>query len=130
MMLKKPPQARSPSKTRERRRDPVRQAIETDGFSDDYLTSVIHDLRGSLNGIVGWAELLRRNALPGEGQVRAGEAIIRQSARQLELINEVGDVWRLLSGNLQLKLGPVDAKELVQEAVAAATRAVYWVLSL
>ncbi len=97
-----------------------RPTAEVDGFSDDYLSVVAHDLRGSLNSIIGWAELIKRKALNEAGNVRAGETIIRQARQQLELINEVVDTWRLLSGNLQLKLAPVDAKELVNTAAYAA----------
>ena len=104
----------------ERRQDLQRGSTEVDGFSDDYLSVVAHDLRGSLNGIIGWAELIKRKALNEAGNVRAGETIIRQAKQQLELINEVVDTWRLLSGNLQLKLAPVDAKELVNTAAYAA----------
>ncbi len=107
----------------ERRREPHRTSIEVDGFSDDYLSVVAHDLRGSLNSIIGWAELIKRKALNDAGNVRAGETIIRQAKQQLELINEVVDTWRLLSGNLQLKLAPVDAKELVNSAAYAAKEA-------
>ena len=103
-------------------REPARsQAKDADGFSEDYLSIVAHDLRGSLNSIIGWAELIKRKALPEEGNVKAGETIIRQARLQLELINEVVDTWRLLSGNLQLKLAPVDAKELVNQAIHAVT---------
>ena len=104
----------------ERRQDLQRGSAEVDGFSDDYLSVVAHDLRGSLNGIIGWAELIKRKALNEAGNVRAGETIIRQAKQQLELINEVVDTWRLLSGSLQLKLAPVDAQELVNTAAYAA----------
>jgi CheY-like chemotaxis protein len=103
----------------ERQLEAPRSTRPVDGFSDDYLSVVAHDLRGSLNSIMGWAELIKRKALPEEGNVRAGETIIRQAKQQLELINEVVDTWRLVSGNLQLKLAPVDAKELVSQAVHA-----------
>ena len=113
-----------PPRVPERRQDPTkRQSLEVDGFSDDYLSVVAHDLRGSLNSIIGWAELIKRKALNESGNVRAGETIIRQAKQQLELINEVVDTWRLLSGNLQLKLAPVDAKELVNTAAYAAKEA-------
>lgn len=104
----------------DRKVSPTRPPYEIDGFSDDYLSTVAHDLRGSLNGIIGWAELIKRKALNEAGNVRAGETIIRQAKQQLELINELVDTWRLLSGNLQLKLAPVDAKELVNTAAYAA----------
>ena len=105
----------------ERRKDAhQRPSLEVDGFSDDYLSVVAHDLRGSLNSIIGWAELIKRQALNEAGNVRAGETIIRQAKQQLDLVNEIVDTWRLLSGNLRLKLAPVDAKELVNTAAYAA----------
>ena len=110
-----------PPRPSDGRKDSVkRQSLEVDGFSDDYLSVVAHDLRGSLNSIIGWAELIKRKALNEAGNVRAGETIIRQARQQLELVNEVVDTWRLLSGNLQLKLAPVDAKELVNSAAYSA----------
>jgi len=111
------PRTRQPAKTSA----VERPATPVDGFSDDYLSVAAHDLRGSLNSIIGWAELIKRKALPEDGVVRAGETIIRQAKQQLELINEVVDTWRLLSGNLQLKMAPIDAKELVNQAVHAVT---------
>jgi CheY-like chemotaxis protein len=105
----------------DRRKEPdQRQSMDVDGFSDDYLSVVAHDLRGSLNSIMGWAELIKRQALNEAGTVRAGETIIRQAKQQLDLVNEVVDTWRLLSGNLRLNLAPVDAKELVHTAANAA----------
>jgi CheY-like chemotaxis protein len=114
----------SSDRSHERSTGPAkRRTIEVDGFSDDYLSVVAHDLRGSLNSIIGWAELIKRKALNDAGNVRAGETIIRQAKQQLELVNEVVDTWRLLSGNLQLRLAPVDAKELVNTAAYAAKEA-------
>src|SRR5580765_1994113 len=114
--------ARTKKSTETKKTSPVLPAstASVDGFADDYLSVAAHDLRGSLNSIIGWAELIKRKALPEEGVVRAGETIIRQAKQQLELINEVVDTWRLLSGNLQLKLAPMDAKELVNQALHAA----------
>lgn len=110
-----------PTQAPDRRKDgEARRSLDVDGFSDDYLSVVAHDLRGSLNSIMGWAELIRRKALNEDGNVRAGETIIRQAKQQLDLVNEVVDTWRLLSGNLRLKLAPVDAKELVNTVAFAA----------
>ena len=112
--------AQPPRPPDRRKEGPGRPTLEVDGFSDDYLSVVAHDLRGSLNSIIGWAELIKRQALNEAGNVRAGETIIRQAKQQLELVNEIVDTWRLLSGNLRLKLAPVDAKELVNTAAYAA----------
>jgi CheY-like chemotaxis protein/nitrogen-specific signal transduction histidine kinase len=117
-MAERSPKSQGDADRREKASDP--HVVNVDGFADDYLSIVAHDLRGSLNSIVGWAELIKRQALPADGNVKAGETIIRQAKQQLDLINEMVDTWRLLSGNLQLKLAPVDAKELVNQAVYAA----------
>lgn len=113
----KPP--KNPKAQIERRQAVAPASDAVDGFADDYLSIVAHDLRGSLNSIIGWAELIKRQALPAESYPKAAETIIRQARQQLELINEVVDTWRLLSGNLQLKLAPTDGKELVNQAVYA-----------
>ena len=113
-----------PPRPPERRKEPVhRQPLEVDGFSDDYLSVVAHDLRGSLNSIIRWAELIKRQALNDAGNVPAGETIIRQAKREPEPVTEVVDTWRPLSGNLRLTLAPVDAKELVNTAAYAAKEA-------
>jgi two-component system CheB/CheR fusion protein len=112
--------ARAPRQNKSARTSDPSALHTMDGsFADDYLSVVAHDLRGSLNSIIGWAELIRRKALPEDGNVKAGETIIRQANQQLELINEIVDTWRLLSGNLQLKLAPIDAGELVNQAIHA-----------
>jgi CheY-like chemotaxis protein len=97
--------------------------IAVDGFTDDYLTGAVHDLRGSLNGIIGWADLIKRKALNEAGTAKAGETIIRQARQQLDLINELADTWRLLAGSLQLTLRPIDARELINSAILAAQQA-------
>ena len=97
--------------------------LDVDGFSDDYLSVVASRSTRHAHSIIGWAELIKRQALNEAGNVRAGETIIRQAKQQLDLVNEVVDTWRLLSGNLRLHLTPVDAKELINTAAYAAKEA-------
>ena len=89
------------------------------GFGDDYINHIAHELRASLNTIVGWAELLRTRGFDEAGRVRAAETILRHSHQQLWLINALMDTWRLMSGTLRLSVGPVDLRDLVTSAVQA-----------
>jgi CheY-like chemotaxis protein len=89
------------------------------GFGDDYINHIAHELRASLNTIVGWAELLRTRGFDEAGRTRAAETILRHSHQQLWLINALMDTWRLMSGTLRLSVGPVDLRDLVRSAVQA-----------
>jgi CheY-like chemotaxis protein/two-component sensor histidine kinase len=89
---------------------------DSDGISDEYFNHVAHELRASLNTILGWAELLRTRSFDDTGRVRAAETILRHARQQLWLINDLMDAWRLLSGSLRLNIGPVDLGALVDSA--------------
>jgi CheY-like chemotaxis protein/two-component sensor histidine kinase len=89
------------------------------GFSDEYISHIAHELRASLNTIVGWAELLRTRGFDEAGRIRAAETILRHSHQQLWLINSLMDTWRLMSGTLRLSVGPIDLRDLVRSAVQA-----------
>src|SRR5947208_11989160 len=104
------------AKTSDRKRSPsARQVTDVDGFSDDYLSVIAHDLRGSLNSIIGWAELIKRKALPEDGHVKAGETIIRQARNPLELLNEMIDTWTPPSRHHRLKLAPVHVEHVANK---------------
>jgi CheY-like chemotaxis protein len=92
---------------------------ESVGFSDEYISHIAHELRASLNTIVGWAELLRTRGFDEAGRIRAAETILRHSHQQLWLINALMDTWRLMSGTLRLSVGPIDLRDLVRSAVQA-----------
>jgi CheY-like chemotaxis protein/two-component sensor histidine kinase len=89
------------------------------GFGTDYINHIAHELRASLNTIVGWAELLRTRGFDETGRIRAAETILRHSHQQLWLINSLMDTWRLMAGTLRLTVGPVDLRDLVTSAVQA-----------
>src|SRR5262245_43778521 len=92
---------------------------DLDGVSDEYFNHVAHELRASLNTILGWAELLRTRSFDDTGRVRAADTILRHARQQLWLINDLMDTWRLLSGSLKLNVAPVDLRGLVESATQA-----------
>jgi CheY-like chemotaxis protein len=88
-------------------------------IGDEYLSQVTHELRGSLNAIFGWAELLRSGPCDDAARVRAAETIIRHARQQMTTIAELIDIWRLATGTLAFSRDSVAILELVQSAVDA-----------
>jgi CheY-like chemotaxis protein len=88
-------------------------------ISEEYLSQVTHELRGSLNAILGWAELLRGSQCDEASRVRAAETIIRHARQQSSMIGELIDTWRLTSGTLRLRRTALNIVSLVQAAVEA-----------
>ena len=86
-----------------------------------------HELRTPLNAILGWADMLRAGALRGPaGAIARSDAIYDSAQRQAQLIDELLDVSRIMSGKLRLerrrrRLGDVvcGALEIVQPAADA-----------
>ncbi len=92
-------------------------------MKDEFLAVLSHELRTPLNAIVGWAALLRRKALSEEQVQRAVESIERNSRLQAQLIDDLLDVSRVISGSLRLESQPVELGDVVEEALATVTPA-------
>lgn len=88
-------------------------------LGDAYLAQVAHELRGSLNAILGWAEFLRTNAGEDSARRRAAETIIRHARQQTQMVGELIDTWRLASGTLALTFVPLGMSSLVSAAIDA-----------
>ena len=93
---------------------------------DEFLAAVSHELRTPLNVILGWARMLRSHSLDSATAARALEAIERNAQLQVQLIEDLLDVPRILSGKLRLQVRPIDMVAVVEaarELVEAAARA-------
>jgi PAS domain S-box-containing protein len=69
---------------------------------DEFLATLSHELRTPLNAIVGWSQMLQAGKLPDEMEKRAIEAIARNAMAQRQLINDVLDVSRIITGKMRL----------------------------
>jgi signal transduction histidine kinase/ActR/RegA family two-component response regulator len=87
-------------------------------MKDEFLAVLSHELRTPLNAILGWATLLRRKALTEEQVMRAVESIERNSRLQAQLIDDLLDVSRVISGSLRVETQPVELSSVVDEAIA------------
>ncbi|MEO6368244.1 MAG: ATP-binding protein, partial [Steroidobacteraceae bacterium] len=88
-------------------------------MKDEFLATLSHELRTPLNAVLGWTVLLRRQA-PGSNQfVKGLETIERNARAQAKIIEDLLDMSRIVSGKVQLDVGPVDVAEVVRAAVEA-----------
>jgi signal transduction histidine kinase/ActR/RegA family two-component response regulator len=102
----------------ERERSARASAEQANRLKDQFLAIVSHELRTPLNAVLGWADILRRGALGSERQDRAYRAIYDSARRQAQLIDELLDVSRIMSGKLRLELSPeVDVQDAVAKAL-------------
>jgi signal transduction histidine kinase/CheY-like chemotaxis protein len=88
-------------------------------LKDQFLATVSHELRTPLSAILGWADMLQSGRLSPEKRERACEAIFNNAKRQAQLIDELLDVARIISGKLRLEHTAVDPREIVNGALEA-----------
>jgi PAS domain S-box-containing protein len=94
-----------------------RQAEEANRMKDEFLALVSHELRSPLNAILGYAALLRYGGLDAMKVMEAAEVIERGGKAQAQLIDDLLDTARIISGKLRLELGPVDLVSVIEQAV-------------
>jgi signal transduction histidine kinase/DNA-binding response OmpR family regulator len=82
---------------------------------DDFLAMISHELRTPMQAILGWTALARPKANP-ELQP-ALETIERNALRQARIIEDLLDISRIVNGNLQLELRPIQLRALIASAV-------------
>lgn len=96
-----------------------KSAEEANRLKDDFLATVSHELRNPLHAIVGWAELLRAGRLDQKMATRAIEAIASAAHAQAQIISDLLDVSRIISGRLRLDVRPLQLIEVMDNAVNA-----------
>ena len=84
------------------------QAETANRIKDEFLAVLSHELRSPLNPILGWTSLLRNGRLDAAKTAYAVETIDRNARLQVQLIEDLLDVSRILSGKLSLNVMPVD----------------------
>ncbi len=94
-------------------------ADDANRMKDDFLATISHELRTPLNAMLGWTRLLRGGDLPKEKQERALETIERNAVTQAQLIEDLLDVARIISGKLRLDIQSVEVTHLVEHALDA-----------
>ena len=92
-------------------------------LKDEFLATLSHELRTPLNAILGWARILSTGPVDAE-DLREGLAAIDRNARvQVQIIEDLLDVSRIISGNFRLDVQRVNLIEVIEAAIAAVTPA-------
>jgi len=86
---------------------------------DEFLATVSHELRTPLNAMLGWARMLTSGRLDAEKSQRGLQAIERNALAQAQLIEDLLDVSRIISGKIRLDLLEVAFPKVVEAAVEA-----------
>jgi signal transduction histidine kinase/CheY-like chemotaxis protein len=88
-------------------------------LKDQFLATVSHELRNPLAPILTWTQLLRSGTLDEEKTKRALEVIERNVTSQAQLIDDLVDVSRVVSGKFRLDVRPVDLLPVIKAAADA-----------
>jgi signal transduction histidine kinase len=93
-----------------------RDAQDANRAKDEFLATLSHELRTPMTSILGWARLLRMG-LPADESIDAVEAIEKSALVQAQLIDDILDVSRIISGKLRVDPEPVDLRMIAEGAL-------------
>jgi PAS domain S-box-containing protein len=93
-------------------------AREANRMKDEFLAVLSHELRTPLNAIVGYARLLRGGIISEEKAARGLETLERNATWLSQIIDDVLDVSRIVSGKIRLDVQPVELPIMVDNAVS------------
>ncbi|WP_437683883.1 PAS domain S-box protein [Sorangium sp. So ce131] len=93
------------------------EAERVSRVKDDFVATLSHELRSPLNAILGWARILRTRAPDPQGTARGLEVIERNARLLTDMVSELLDMSRIVSGKLRLDVQQVDLPAVVQGAI-------------
>jgi PAS domain S-box-containing protein len=95
----------------------LQQAVSANRAKDQFLATLSHELRTPLNAIVGWAHMLRAGKLDESTAQRAIETIDRNARLQTQLISDILDISRIVTGKLRLNVRVVQLLPVLEAAL-------------
>jgi PAS domain S-box-containing protein len=90
---------------------------EANRIKDQFLATLSHELRTPLNAIIGWSEMLLGGNLNEQERALGLRTIDRNARAQIQLVDDLLDVSRIISGKMRLQLIPVDLVEIAKAAM-------------
>jgi signal transduction histidine kinase/ActR/RegA family two-component response regulator len=93
------------------------QAETASRMKDEFLMTVSHELRTPLTAIYGWARMLVTGQIHPQQRQRALETIERNARAQTQLVDDLLDVSRAISGKVRLDIRPVNVADVIRAAV-------------
>ncbi|HBB86156.1 MAG TPA: hybrid sensor histidine kinase/response regulator [Blastocatellia bacterium] len=95
------------------------EAEQANRTKDEFLATLSHELRTPLTAILGWSHLVRTGSLDKSQLNRAVETIERNARSQSQLIDDLLDVSRIITGKLQIEPSRIDVCAVVESAIDA-----------
>jgi signal transduction histidine kinase/ActR/RegA family two-component response regulator len=96
-----------------------REAQESSRLKDEFLATISHELRTPLTAILGWSHMLRTGQFNRDSALKALETIERNARAQGQLIDDLLDVSRIITGKLRIDVRPVDPNSFIEAAIEA-----------
>jgi PAS domain S-box-containing protein len=93
------------------------EAEAANRMKDEFLATLSHELRTPLNAMLGWTQLLRTRKFDEKTAARALETIDRNTKSLAQLIEDVLDVSRIITGKLRLNTRPIELGSVIQGAI-------------
>jgi len=93
------------------------EAEDANRTKDEFLATLSHELRTPLTAILGWSQIVRSRALDESQLSHALETIERNARAQSQLINDLLDVSRIITGKLQIEALSVDLTKVIEAAL-------------
>ena len=90
---------------------------QTNRLKDEFLVVLSHELRTPLNPILGWSKLLRQGKLDADKTTKALATIERNAQLQVQLIEDLLDISRILRGKMSLLALPIDLQIVISAAL-------------
>lgn len=93
------------------------QAEEANRLKDEFLATVSHELRTPLNAMLGWSQMLQSGKLSGAETMSGLQAIYRNAKAQAQLIEDLLDVSRIITGKMRLDIQPIHLTQVIYAAI-------------
>jgi signal transduction histidine kinase len=91
-------------------------ANEANRAKDEFLATLSHELRTPMTAVLGWARMLKMGLTPEES-VDAVDAIEKSASVQMQLIEDILDMSRIMAGKLRIETSPVDMRNVANAAL-------------
>ena len=88
-------------------------------LKDEFLATLSHELRTPLNAVIGWSRILKSGRLDEASESHALDVVERNAWSQKQIIEDILDVSRVITGKLQLSFGPISLTSVVDAALDA-----------
>lgn len=93
------------------------QAERANVLKDEFLATLSHELRTPLNALLGWTRLLRAGRLTSDDAARAVHTVERNALALAQLVDDVLDLSRIVTGKLRLRIASCDVAEVIERAI-------------